>query len=269
MRESETDARATALLAAIAEAGHEVGAFRAAPERLAVGLKGHQDFITAADGAVERLLRERLIGAFPADAFLGEETGGSSGERKRDQGLWVVDPIDGTANFARGLPHFCISVALVEGSGMLLGAILDPVLDELYFARSGRGATRNGHAITASPTANLAEAAIEIGWSTRVSDARYLECVARTLATGAAVRRGGSGALGLAYVADGRQDAYAELHINSWDCLAGLLIVREAGGRISPFLANGGLEHGAPILASAPGIATAMSDLTGIPLAPI
>ncbi|MGH7191457.1 MAG: inositol monophosphatase family protein, partial [Acetobacteraceae bacterium] len=128
MRESETDARATALLAAIAEAGHEVGAFRAAPERLAVGLKGHQDFITAADGAVERLLRERLIGAFPADAFLGEETGGSSGERKRDQGLWVVDPIDGTANFARGLPHFCISVALVEGSGMLLGAILDPVL---------------------------------------------------------------------------------------------------------------------------------------------
>ncbi|MGH7085242.1 MAG: inositol monophosphatase family protein, partial [Acetobacteraceae bacterium] len=232
MTESETDARATTLLAAIAEAGHEVRAFRAEPERLAVGLKGRQDFITAADGAVERLLRERLIGAFPSDAFLGEETGGTSGERQtgqspRDQGLWVVDPIDGTANFARGLPHFCISVALVEGSAMLLGAILDPVLDELYFARSGRGATRNGHAITASPTGNLGEAAIEIGWSTRVADARYLECVSRTLAAGAAVRRGGSGALGLAYVADGRQDAYAELHINSWDCLAGLLIVRE------------------------------------------
>lgn len=264
MTESEIDRRATTLMAAIAEAGNAVRAFRAEPERLAVGLKGHQDFITAADGAVERLLRERLIGAFPADAFLGEETGGDAGER-----LWVVDPIDGTANFARGLPHFCISVALVEGPEMRLGAILDPVLDELYFARSGRGATRNGHAITASPTESLGEAAVEIGWSTRVPDARYLECVARTLATGAAVRRGGSGALGLAWVADGRQDAYAELHINAWDCLAGLLIVREAGGRISPFLANGGLAHGAPILASAPGIAPAMSDLTGIPLAPV
>lgn len=279
MTDSETDARATTLLSAIAEAGREVRAFQAEPQHLEVGLKGHQDFITAADGAVERLLRGRLIGTFPTDAFLGEETGRTSderpgsqrprGERTSGERLWVVDPIDGTANFARGLPHFCISVALVEGPEMLLGAILDPVLNELYFARRGRGATRNGHAIAASPATDLGEAAIEIGWSTRVADARYLECVSRALATGAAVRRGGSGALGLAYVADGRQDAYAELHINAWDCLAGLLIVREAGGRISPFLSNGGLARGAPILASAPGIATAMSDVTGIPLAPI
>jgi myo-inositol-1(or 4)-monophosphatase len=261
--ESEIDAREAAMLAAMREAGNEVGAFLAEPARLAVGFKGHQDFISAADGAVERLLKERLVGTFPADEFLGEETGGGRGPR-----LWVVDPIDGTANFVRGLPHFCISVALVWEGEMTLGAILDPVRDELYAARRGRGATRNGAAVAVAPTTQMREATVEIGWSTRVADARYLACVARALAAGAGVRRGGSGALGLAYVADGRSDAYAELHINAWDCLAGLLLVREAGGRISPFLAADGLERGAPVLAAAPGVAAAMSELTGIALDP-
>lgn len=263
MTGNDIDSREEVLRAAIDAAGREARSFLAEPSRLAVGLKGHQDFISAADSAVERLLKERLIGAFPTDAFLGEETGGNRGAH-----LWVVDPIDGTANFVRGLPHFCVSVALLVGGEMTLAAILDPVLEELYFARRGRGATRNERPVAVSPTVRMREAAIEIGWSPRVANARYLECLSRTLAAGAAVRRGGSGALGLAYVADGRSDAYAELHINAWDCLAGLLIVREARGRISPFLAEGGLERGGPILASAPGIAVALSEITGIPLEP-
>ncbi|MDA8050551.1 MAG: inositol monophosphatase family protein [Rhodospirillales bacterium] len=263
MTENEIDARERELLAAIRDAGKEVRAFLAEPSRLAVGLKGHQDFISAADGAVEHLLKERLLGAFASDAFLGEETGGVRGAR-----LWVVDPIDGTANFVRGLPHFCISVAFLLGRQMTLGAILDPLREELYLARCGRGATRNGCPIAVAPTATMSKATVEIGWSTRIADARYLDCVAHALAAGAGVRRGGSGALGLAYVADGRSDAYAELHINAWDCLAGLLIVQEAGGRISPFLAAGGLEHGAPVLAATPGIAAEMSALTGIALEP-
>jgi myo-inositol-1(or 4)-monophosphatase len=263
--DEEIDARESALRDAMRAAGKEVLAFLSTPARLAIGRKGPQDFVSAADGAVERLLKERLLAAFPADAFLGEETGGNEPDLDGAR-LWVVDPIDGTANFVRLLPHFCISVAFLAEGEMILGAILDPVREELYFARRGRGATRNGARIAVAPTRAMSEAMIEIGWSSRAANARYLAYVERALAAGAAVRRGGSGALGLAYVADGRSDAYAELHINAWDCLAGLLLVREAGGRISPFLAAGGLAHGMPILAAAPGIANAMSELTGIAL---
>ena len=262
MREGEIDAREGVLRAVMAAAGKEVLAYLAEPGRLAVGRKGPQDFVSAADGAVERLLKGRLLAEFPGDGFLGEETGGgAAGSGAR---LWVVDPIDGTANFVRGLPHFCVSVAFLAGGAMTLGAILDPVREELYFARAGQGASRNGARIAVARTEEMAEAMVEIGWSTRVESERYLACVGRALAAGAAVRRGGSGALGLAYVADGRTDAYAELHINAWDCLAGLLLVREAGGVISPFLEAGGLARGAPVLAAAPGIAVAMSELTRI-----
>ncbi len=269
MREGEIDAREGILRAALGAAGKEVLAYLAEPGRLAVGRKGPQDFVSAADGAVERLLKRRLLAEFPGDGFLGEETGGeetAGGAAGSGARLWVVDPIDGTANFVRGLPHFCVSVAFLAGGAMTLGAILDPVRGELYFARAGQGATRNGARITVARTEEMSEAMVEIGWSTRVESERYLACVGRALAAGAAVRRGGSGALGLAYVADGRTDAYAELHINAWDCLAGLLLVREAGGLISPFLEAGGLARGAPVLAAAPGIAAAMAELTRIGL---
>ncbi len=268
MSDEDIDAREGVLRAAMGAAGEVVLAYLAAPARLEVGRKGPQDFVSAADKAVERLFRERLLGEFPGDSFLGEETGGgdSGGGDSGGGRLWVVDPIDGTANFVRGLPHFCISAAFLAAGRMTLGAILDPVRGELYFARAGRGASRNGARIAVAATAEMGEAMVEIGWSARVENGRYLACLGRALAAGAAVRRGGSGALGLAYVADGRSDAYAELHINSWDCLAGLLLVREAGGRQSPFLAAGGLAHGAPVLAAAPGIAAAMSAVSGIAL---
>ena len=265
MNDEEIDAREGVLRAAMRAAGEAALAYLAAPARLEVGRKGAQDFVSAADGAVERLFRQFLLGEFADDSFLGEETGGGAAGGGP---LWVVDPIDGTANFVRGLPHFCISAAFLAGGEMTLGAILDPVRGELYFARAGRGASRNGAPIAVAATSEMGEAMVEIGWSARVENRRYLDCVGRALAAGAAVRRGGSGALGLAYVADGRSDAYAELHINSWDCLAGLLLVREAGGRESPFLAGGGLERGGPVLAAAPGIADAMSELTGIALGP-
>lgn len=139
-----------------------------------------------------------------------------------------MDPIDGTANFVRGIAHFCVSIAFVLDGAIRLGAILQPTLGELHFARLGRGATLNGRAIRVAETHRVADASGEIGWSTRIPDAANLGIVGATL--GASVRRAGSGALGLAYVADGRSDAYAELHMNSWDALAGLLIVAEAGG---------------------------------------
>jgi myo-inositol-1(or 4)-monophosphatase len=224
-------------------------------------MKGPQDFLTETDAAVERHVRGAIATAFPADGFLGEETGGAPATD-----TWVVDPIDGTANFARGLPHFCISIAFVRDGRIELGAICNPAEKELYLARRGAGATRNGAPIRVAPTREFTAACVELGWSTRVPNARYLEAMAAILVRGGSVRRGGSGALGLAYVADGRSDGYAEVHMNAWDCLAGLLLVREAGGRVGPFLSLGSLTEGGPVIAAAPGIARTFAEATGLAL---
>jgi myo-inositol-1(or 4)-monophosphatase len=228
-----------------------------------VRMKGPQDFLTETDAAVERHVREAIAAAFPGDGFLGEETGGEPG---RD--TWVVDPIDGTANFARGVPHFCVAIAFVRDGATEVGAIFNPVVDELYFARRGAGATRNGKPIAVAPTRDFDAASVEVGWSTRVSNARYVGAVAALLERGANVRRGASGALALAWVADGRLDGYAEIHMNAWDCLAGLLLVEEAGGRVGPFLETGGLVDGGPVIAAAPGIADGFAEATGLALRP-
>jgi len=226
-----------------------------------VGLKGPQDFLTETDAAVERHIRSRVAAEFPGDGFLGEESGGSV----EGTGVWVVDPIDGTANFARSIPHFCISIAYVRDGEVVLGAIYNPVLDELHFARKGFGATRNGKPIRVADTRRYDAACVELGWSTRVPNQTYLQVLSDILEQGANVRRAASGALGLAYVADGRSDAYAELHMHPWDCLAGLLLVREAGGVTAPFLELDGLARGGAVLAAAPAIAEGISRATGIP----
>jgi myo-inositol-1(or 4)-monophosphatase len=223
-------------------------------------LKGPQDFLTETDGAVESHLRAEVAKAFPEDAFLGEETGGQPGDN-----VWVVDPIDGTANFARGIPHYCISIAFVSGNEIELGAIYNPSLNDLYFARCGQGATLNGKPIRVATTSRFDAACVEFGWSPRQTNETYLAALSAILERGANVRRAGSGALGLAFVADGRSDAFAELHTNSWDCLAGLLLVKEAGGKVGPFLRDGGLLQGGAVIAAAPGIAEAMSDAVGLP----
>lgn len=229
-----------------------------------VTLKGPQDFLTETDAAVERHVRDQIAGNFPQDRFLGEETGG---ERASAQSVWVVDPIDGTANFARGIPHFCISIAYVAAGRIQLGAIYNPVLDELYFARRGQGAELNGRPIEVSRTSAFDAACVELGWSMRAPRARYLGTVERLLDIGTNVRRGASGALGLAYVASGRSDGYLELHMQPWDCLAGLLIVHEAGGAISPYLEENGLARGGAVLACTPALAAELSLASGIPLA--
>jgi len=260
--DAEIDAREAVLREAIRAAGATAREMFLRRETLAISMKGAQDYLTEADQAVERLLAERFAAAFPQDGFLGEEGGGREG-----RGAWVVDPIDGTANFARGIAHFCVAIAYVRDGVIELGAILAPMADELHFARRGRGALLNGRPLRAAGTRLLADATIEIGWSTRVANADYLRLVGAALADGAAVRRAGSGALGLAYVADGRSDGYVEMHMNSWDALAGLLLVREAGGCVNAFLADDGLHRGNAVLAAAPGIGAALSVLSGVALA--
>jgi len=221
-----------------------------------IGFKGPQDYLTEVDGEVERLIFSRLHRLFPQDGFIGEEGAGLIGHDGAP--IWVVDPIDGTANFAKGVPHFCISIAAVLGRDVEIGVIYDPMVDELFAARRGGGATLNGVAMQVSQAQDLTAAAVEVGWNLKSGSQKYLALVGRMVATGASVFRCGSGALGLAYVAAGRWDGYVENHINAWDCLAGIALIREAGGYVSDFLAGEGLRKGNPLLAAGPGVKDAI-----------
>jgi myo-inositol-1(or 4)-monophosphatase len=252
--------RFEAAVALATEAGALALRMRPPPGAATASLKGAQDWLTEADGAVERFLSERLAAMFPADGFQGEEGG------KARQGIlrWVVDPIDGTANYARGRARFCISLALLEDRTPLIGVLVAPVVGETFAARLGGGATLNGAAIHAAETTDMARALVEIGWSHRRPTAAFTAMVQRVIEAGAAPRLSGSGALGLADVAAGRSDAYVELHINLWDVAAALVLLGEAGAHVSRFLDGDGPERGNPILACAPGIAAELTRITGI-----
>lgn len=233
--------------------------FLARPAGLVLDLKGHQDYFSALDGEVEALLREGFARHFPGDLFFGEEAGG-----RLDGDAWVVDPIDGTSNFVRGNPHFGIAIAFVRDGAVAVGVIYDPMRDQLYAAARGSGATLDGVPLAVSGLADPAVATVETGWSNRSPRERYLALVDGLLRAGASVRRSGSAALALAGVAAGRLDAYCDLHIHAWDVLAGILLVEEAGGTVTDFLAGSGLTAGNPILACTPGLRDALSRATGI-----
>ena len=250
------DARLLAALDLAAQAGALAMRMRPPAGAAQATLKGAQDWLTEADGAVERLLSDALLSAFPADGFQGEEGGATRTGSLR----WVVDPIDGTSNYARGAPRWCVSLGLLDGDVPVLGVLAAPALGETFAACQGGGATLNGVPIRAADTSSLSRAIIEAGWSPRVGLAGYQALCARLQAEGIMLRNGGSGALGLADVAAGRMDGYAELHINLWDCAAALAILAEAGAVTDCFLPRG-LECGAPILAAAPGVATALAEV--------
>jgi myo-inositol-1(or 4)-monophosphatase len=222
-------------------------------------LKGPQDWLTEADSAVERFLSERLAAAFPADGFQGEEGGIARGGTLR----WVVDPIDGTSNYMRNGQRFCVSLACLEDRTPLIGVVVAPALGETYVARQGGGAMLNGTPIRAAETTALDQAVVEVGWSHRRPNAAFLTLCEKLLAQGARLRLGGSGTLGLGEVAAGRTDAYVELHINLWDVAAALVLLAESGAAVSPFLEGNGPTAGNPILACAPGVADALSALSG------
>ncbi len=222
-------------------------------------LKGHQDFLTEADGAVERLVTSRIAETFPGDTCVGEEGGGDYSAH-----VWVIDPIDGTANFARGVAQFCISIAFVSDGRTALGVICNPMSGELFAARRGAGATLNGRPMRVSATSDIRQAMIEVGWSARLPMPEHLALLQRVTTTGAGFRRGGSGALGLAAVAAGRSDGYCELHMQPWDVLAGLLMIEEAGGWTSDFMANDGLRRGNFVIACTPALKDILIRATGL-----
>jgi myo-inositol-1(or 4)-monophosphatase len=218
--------------------------------RLSVSMKGAQDWLTAADGAVEAAFRDRIAAIFPGDAVMGEEMGGGNADA-----LWIIDPIDGTANFAHGDRMWCISIGFLDRGTPALGIVYAPALDEMFVARKGHGATLNGAPIKPAATDDIKRAALEIGWSTRRPFEEYFGRVEAAFRAGAHVKRCASGAMGLVYCACGRTDGYYESHINAWDVAAGVVIAAEAGAYVSNFFDGPGvLASGNPILALAPGI---------------
>ena len=227
----------------------------------ATALKGRHDIVTAMDSEVERFVRAAIAGRYPDEAVIGEEEGGRAGDA-----VWLVDPIDGTANYARGIPRYCVSIGFVERGVPVVGAIYDPSHDVLYSAASGAGAFRNGARMAVSECAALAEATVECGWSTRRSSDAYLALVGRVLHAGCAFRRAGSGALGLADVAAGVSEGYCELHINAWDCAAGIVLVREAGGATNDFFAGDGLTKGNALIATNAALCAKLASVIGIPI---
>jgi myo-inositol-1(or 4)-monophosphatase len=220
--------------------------------------KGAQDFITAADGATERFIRDRLAATFPGEAILGEEMGGAADGAGP---LWVLDPIDGTSNFSRGGDRWCVSIGLVIGGRAVAGAIARHAPAEIFAAAEGLGATLNGTPIHAAPTAEMGRAIIEAGWSLRVPIAGFHRLAARVMAEGAGLRCGGSGALGLVEAACGRLDGYVERHINAWDAAAAIVIAREAGCWTNAFDSGDWLASGNPIAVGAPALRAHLAAL--------
>jgi myo-inositol-1(or 4)-monophosphatase len=227
---------------------------------LGISMKGAQDWLTKADGAVERLLRGRIAETFPNDGVLGEEGGYDKG---RGEALWVIDPIDGTANFAHGDRMWCISIGLVRNGRPELGLIAAPALGEIFLARRGHGAFLNGRAIKPSRTSDIRLATIEIGWSPRLAVADYTGLIGRAVTAGANVKRSAAGALGLAYVADGRRDGYIERHTKSWDVAAGLVIAAEAGAHVNDFATGDWLLEGNALLCCTPGLEETLRMIAG------
>ncbi|AXQ94203.1 inositol monophosphatase [Cereibacter azotoformans] len=202
-------------------------------ENLQVSAKGPGDFVSKADREAERIIREELMGGRPTYGWLGEETGETAGQDPTRR--WIVDPLDGTTNYLHGLPHWAVSIALEHKGEIVAGVIFDAAKDEMFWAEKGAGAWMNESRLRVSGRRHMIEAIFATGvpFGGRPTLPATLQDLARLMPACAGVRRWGSAALDLAYVAAGRYDGYWERGVSAWDVAAGVVLVREAGGLIS------------------------------------
>ncbi len=227
-------------------------------ETLTIESKGHQDLVSNGDREVELFIRAALQKEFPDDGIVGEEHAARSGT----SGLvWVIDPIDGTANFVRGIPAWCVVIACARNGVTEIGIINEPSTGEIFYARRGGGAFLNGRPIKTSGATSLTEGSVGTGFSNRAELKNIVTLIQSLFQEGGIFVRNASGALMLAYVAAGRLLAYCEEHMNSWDCLAGLLLVEEAGGRIVVPDPETVVERGTVVIAAGAGVFDKVSDL--------
>lgn len=202
-------------------------------ENLQVSKKGPADFVTIADKMAEETLVKELTKARPDYGFVLEE--GKDIEGKDSSNTWVIDPLDGTTNFLHGIPHFAISIALMRDGEPFAGVVYNPVTDEMFWAEKGQGAFLNGRRLRVSARSNMAEGVFSTGvpFLGMDKDERFLERLNSVMSVSSGIRRFGSAALDLAYVAAARYDGFWECGLKSWDMAAGIVLVREAGGFIT------------------------------------
>jgi myo-inositol-1(or 4)-monophosphatase len=214
--------------------------------------KGPVDLVTEADRASETLVADRLSMAFPNHRLIGEEgiAAANSGSSTAPF-AWIVDPLDGTTNFAHGYPHFAVSIALAEDNEVVLGVVYDPMRDELFAAERGRGATLNGRPIQVSTTDSLIRSLLATGFSYDLTErAGQMGVWAALHEQTQGIRRDGAAALNLCYIAAGRLDGFWERPLQPWDMAAGSLIVQEAGGAITAYDGTEFITFGDGIIAS-------------------
>jgi myo-inositol-1(or 4)-monophosphatase len=221
---------------------------------LRVRAKGRNDLVSSADHAAEEAIVATVRRSLPAAAFLAEE-GGRSGADSEEL-LWVVDPLDGTSNFLQGLPIFCTSVACCRADEPLVGVVIEPLSGDEFTAWRGGGAWRNGERLEVSPRSGLDGAFLATGYPFRAHAALdvYLAMFRDVFLQGRGIRRCGAAALDLAYTAAGIFDGFFELRLSPWDLAAGVLLVEEAGGRVSDLDGERGFFTAGNVVAGAPGV---------------
>ena len=199
-----------------------------------VETKGIHDYVSYVDKSIEKMVVEALSDLLPESGFIAEE---GTSDKKGERYNWIIDPLDGTTNYIHGLPPYCISIALQEEQNIVLGLIYEPNLDELFWANKGGGAWLNGKAIHVSATSKLDDALLATGFPYYDYSLlkNYMELFEWCMVNTRGVRRLGSAAIDLAYVAAGRMDGFFEYGLKPWDVAAGSLLVSEAGGKVSDF----------------------------------
>jgi len=228
-------------------------------DALVIESKGPQDLVSDADKAVETFIRAEIARRYPEDGMLGEEHGFEPGKSGR---AWIIDPIDGTANVVRGIPAWCVVIACRNGAVNEIGVTHEPCNGETFAARRGGGTTVNGRPVRVSSATSLSEGSIAVGFSRRSRPAVALALIEGVVAEGGMFFRNASGALALAYVSAGRLLGYLEQHMNAWDCVAGFLLIEEAGGRIREPDPATLLSDGTEIVAGCPGVFPAIDAIS-------
>lgn len=257
---ADLNLRYAAALGIIREAGDKAADFFRRRHELMIEHKGLQDVVSIADRAAEEHIVTALRALFPDDRILGEEGGFQGGT---GAGCWIIDPIDGTANFLRGIPHWCVSVGFMVGTTLEIGVIYDPNVGEIFTARRGQGAFLNGAKMAVTGETDPLKARFGIGFNFKCPSSFTVGTIERLVTAKSEFIRGGSGSLGLAYVAAGRSDGFWEKHINAWDVAAALLMITEAGGRVNDFLAGDGLHTGGEVIAATPGLFDHLAAVSG------
>ncbi|MEP6568550.1 MAG: inositol monophosphatase family protein [Acidobacteriota bacterium] len=234
---------------------------------LQVSNKGDIDLVTESDLASEKLIIERIKSHYPRHAILAEESGATMGfeaEPGTSEWRWIIDPLDGTTNYAHGYPCFCVSIALERAGAIEVAVIYDPTRDEMFAAERGQGATLNGRRVRVSTVDDLNSAMLCTGFPYNVRERpNFSRDFANFTMEAQAVRRDGSAAIDLAYVACGRFDGFWEDGLNAWDVAAGVLLIAEAGGLVTDFT-GGALDIFTPkVLASNGRVHEAMKRVLG------